>query len=158
MAAPLIIHEEGDRPDQQEVVLMLADFSFTPQILAGLKKGGSMPAMAKAAPGGASGIARAKGAGMRMTAAKPDLNDVTYDAFLANDRTLNDPEVIKVEPGGRVLQIDLMAARLVREQGSQVQILPLRPNKIKGLGLIFSAQKLLPPLDPPLYRSMTASE
>jgi FtsP/CotA-like multicopper oxidase with cupredoxin domain len=35
--------------------------------------------------------------------AKPDLNDVTYDAFLANDRTLNDPEVVKVDPGGRVL-------------------------------------------------------
>jgi hypothetical protein len=36
-------------------------------------------------------------------AAKPDLNDVKYDAFLANDRTLADPEVIKVEPAGRVL-------------------------------------------------------
>jgi FtsP/CotA-like multicopper oxidase with cupredoxin domain len=36
-------------------------------------------------------------------AAKPDLNDVTYDAFLANDRTLGDPDVVKVEPGARVL-------------------------------------------------------
>jgi len=36
-------------------------------------------------------------------AAAPDLNDVKYDAFLANDRTLADPEVVKVEPGGRVL-------------------------------------------------------
>jgi FtsP/CotA-like multicopper oxidase with cupredoxin domain len=35
--------------------------------------------------------------------AAPDLNDVTYDAFLANERTLDDPDVIKVEPGGRVL-------------------------------------------------------
>jgi FtsP/CotA-like multicopper oxidase with cupredoxin domain len=40
---------------------------------------------------------------MTMAAAKPDLNDVKYDAFLANDRTLGDPEVVKVEPGGRVL-------------------------------------------------------
>ena len=40
---------------------------------------------------------------MGGAAAKPDLNDVTYDAFLANDRTLGDPEVVKVEPGGRVL-------------------------------------------------------
>jgi FtsP/CotA-like multicopper oxidase with cupredoxin domain len=40
---------------------------------------------------------------MGATAAKPDLNDVKYDAFLANDRTLDDPEVIKVEPRGRVL-------------------------------------------------------
>jgi FtsP/CotA-like multicopper oxidase with cupredoxin domain len=35
--------------------------------------------------------------------AAPDLNDVKYDAFLANDRTLADPEIVKVEPGGRVL-------------------------------------------------------
>jgi len=28
-------------------------------------------------------------------------NDVRYDAYLANDRTLDDPEVIKVEKGGR---------------------------------------------------------
>jgi FtsP/CotA-like multicopper oxidase with cupredoxin domain len=29
-------------------------------------------------------------------------NDVDYDAYLANDRTLDDPEVTRVEPGGRV--------------------------------------------------------
>jgi FtsP/CotA-like multicopper oxidase with cupredoxin domain len=105
MAAPLIIHDQRDRPDQQEVVLMLADFSFTPpkEILAALKKGGNMPPMGKARSGGSAGMAGAKGGGMAVTAAKPDLNDVTYDAFLANDRTLRDPEVIKVEPGGRVL-------------------------------------------------------
>src|SRR5258708_33327375 len=31
-----------------------------------------------------------------------DLNDIDYDAFLANDRTLAEPEVIRTEPGGRV--------------------------------------------------------
>jgi FtsP/CotA-like multicopper oxidase with cupredoxin domain len=31
-----------------------------------------------------------------------DLNDIDYDAFLANDRTLADPEVVRTEPGGRV--------------------------------------------------------
>ena len=35
--------------------------------------------------------------------AAPDFNDVKYDAFLANDRTLADPEVIRVEPGNSVL-------------------------------------------------------
>ena len=41
MAAPLIIHDQRDRPDQQEIVLMLADFSFTPpeQIFADAQKG-----------------------------------------------------------------------------------------------------------------------
>jgi FtsP/CotA-like multicopper oxidase with cupredoxin domain len=41
--------------------------------------------------------------GGAAAAAAPDLNDVKYDAFLANDRTLADPEIVKVEPGGRVL-------------------------------------------------------
>jgi FtsP/CotA-like multicopper oxidase with cupredoxin domain len=31
-----------------------------------------------------------------------DLNDVDFDAFLANDRTLADPEVVRVGHGGRV--------------------------------------------------------
>jgi FtsP/CotA-like multicopper oxidase with cupredoxin domain len=111
LAAPLIIRDQRDRPDQQEVIVMLADFSFTPpdQIFAGLKKGGSMSpgAMTGAAPAPAKAKGKAGGtmAGMTMgaMAAKPDLNDVKYDAFLANDRTLGDPEVVKVEPGGRVL-------------------------------------------------------
>jgi FtsP/CotA-like multicopper oxidase with cupredoxin domain len=30
------------------------------------------------------------------------LNDIDYDAYLANDRTLDDPDVVQVEPGGRV--------------------------------------------------------
>jgi FtsP/CotA-like multicopper oxidase with cupredoxin domain len=106
MAAPLIIRDQRDIPGQQEVVVMLADFSFTPpdQIFAGLKKSGS-----KAQPAAQAGpppiATKASMADMAKpgAAAKPDLNDVNYDAFLANDRTLADPEVIKVEPGGRVL-------------------------------------------------------
>jgi FtsP/CotA-like multicopper oxidase with cupredoxin domain len=44
MSAPLIIRDQRDRRDQQEVILMLADFSFTPpeQIFAELRKGGKM--------------------------------------------------------------------------------------------------------------------
>ena len=53
MAAPLIIRDQRDRPEQQEVVVMLADFSFTPpdQIFVEPKKGVGM-AM-PAGPGGA---------------------------------------------------------------------------------------------------------
>jgi FtsP/CotA-like multicopper oxidase with cupredoxin domain len=51
--------------------------------------------------------------GMNMGSGKPmdmtgggmagmDLNDVQYDAFLANDRTLADPEIVRVDRGGRV--------------------------------------------------------
>jgi FtsP/CotA-like multicopper oxidase with cupredoxin domain len=123
MTAPLIIHDERDRADQQEVVVMLADFSFTPakQIFENLKASGSMGAMAKPAGGATSSMSKmsdmkmqgvVKGAGamastssMKMAAGPsgPDLNDVKYDAFLANFRTLADPEIVKVEPGGQVL-------------------------------------------------------
>jgi FtsP/CotA-like multicopper oxidase with cupredoxin domain len=104
MTAPLIIHDGRDEPGQQEVVLMLHDFSFTPpeQIYAALRKPDNMAGMAGKP---SSGTAMP---GMAMQAKPgadtgPDLNDVSYDAFLANDRTLADPEVVKVEPGGRVL-------------------------------------------------------
>ena len=32
-----------------------------------------------------------------------DLNDYNFDAYLANDRTLDDPEVVQVDKGGRIL-------------------------------------------------------
>jgi hypothetical protein len=32
-----------------------------------------------------------------------DLNDYNFDAYLANDRTLDDPEVVQVDKGGRSL-------------------------------------------------------
>jgi FtsP/CotA-like multicopper oxidase with cupredoxin domain len=101
MVAPLIIHDERDRPDQQEVVVMLGDFSFTPpeQIMEDLKKPSGMPNMA----GGSPRRASMRGMAHSGAVAARDLNDVKYDAFLANYRTLADPEVVKVEPGGQVL-------------------------------------------------------
>jgi FtsP/CotA-like multicopper oxidase with cupredoxin domain len=104
MAAPLIIHDQRDRPDEQEVVVMLADFSFTPaeQILENLKRAGSMGSMAKPTAPMAS-TSSMKMAPMATSQSGSDLNDVKYDAFLANDRTLADPEIVKVEPGGPLL-------------------------------------------------------
>jgi FtsP/CotA-like multicopper oxidase with cupredoxin domain len=108
MTAPLIVRSAEDiRADRQEVVLMLHDFSFqTPEeLLAGLtKSNGSQSAMPKSGMvkamnmGSGSMGAMNMGSGMAMD----DLDDVDYDAFLANDRTLADPEVIRTEPGGRV--------------------------------------------------------
>jgi len=115
MTAPLIVRSAEDlRADRQEVVLMLHDFSFqTPDaLLAALtKSNGSQSAMPKSGMGnnmnmdsGSMGAmnsgtmgAMNMGPGMEM-----DLNDIDYDAFLANDRTFADPEVIRTEPRGRV--------------------------------------------------------
>ena len=105
MSAPLIIHDQRDRPDEQEVVVMLADFSFTPseQIFENLKNSGSMAGMAKPAVAMASTSNMTMAAPISAGKPAPDLNDVKYDAFLANFRTLADPEIVKVEAGGRAL-------------------------------------------------------
>jgi FtsP/CotA-like multicopper oxidase with cupredoxin domain len=115
MTAPLIVRSAEDlRADRQEVVLLLHDFSFrTPdELLAGLtKSNGSESAMPKSGmdkamnmgSGGMGGMNRGTmdamnmGSGMAM-----DLNDIDFDAFLANDRTLADPEVVRTESGGRI--------------------------------------------------------
>ena len=101
MVAPLIIHDERDRPSLQEIVVMLGDFSFTPpeQIFEDLRKRSAMPQMAGATPR----MARRTATAQNGVGATRDLNDVKYDAFLANYRTLADPEVVKVEPGGQLL-------------------------------------------------------
>jgi FtsP/CotA-like multicopper oxidase with cupredoxin domain len=85
--------------------VMLADFSFTPseQIFENLKNSGSMAGMAKPVGAMASTSSMTMATPMSMGQSKPDLNDVKYDAFLANFRTLADPEIVKVEPGGRLL-------------------------------------------------------
>jgi FtsP/CotA-like multicopper oxidase with cupredoxin domain len=101
LSAPLIIRDGSEKSDQQEVVVMFADFSFTPpdQILAQLQarqtRDMDMPGM------NMHGMDMA-GTAMPAIKSKPVLNDVQYDAFLANSRTLADPEVVEVEPGGRV--------------------------------------------------------
>jgi len=100
LAAPLIVRTPEDlSADQQEVVLFLHDFSFkTPdEVLAEIAAGGTDHGNADATPGTAAMGDMAGMGGMSM-----DLNDYNWDAYLANDRTLADPEVVPVERGGRV--------------------------------------------------------
>ena len=87
LSAPLIVHNSGSQSaDEQQVIVFLGDFSFTPplEIFAQLR------------------ATKKDMAAMGKMAAKPDANDVNYDAYLANDRTLDDPDVVRVEKSGRV--------------------------------------------------------
>lgn len=96
MAAPLIVHSAAElREDRQELVLMLHDFSFhSPQML--------LDGLLHPAPNQMAGMNMSGGGQAGKPAMKQDLNDVGFDAFLANDRTLTDPEVVRVERQGRV--------------------------------------------------------
>jgi FtsP/CotA-like multicopper oxidase with cupredoxin domain len=101
LAAPLIIREKGEALfDEQEHVIMLHDFTFREpeEILAELQGGNGMKPMDHSKMDHSKMDHGTNGAGMMtgMTHA-----DVTYDAMLANDRTLDDPEVVQAEKGGR---------------------------------------------------------
>lgn len=119
LAAPLIVHSAADSgKDEQEVVVLLHDFSFTPaeELLARLKKATAKSGMNMGGMAGMMGgmshadmmkhMAQMGGmmGGMDHGAMMGgmDLNDIDFDAYLANDRTLDDPEVTRVEPNGRV--------------------------------------------------------
>jgi FtsP/CotA-like multicopper oxidase with cupredoxin domain len=129
LAAPLIVRTAGDRAaGAQEVVVLLQDFSFTPagELLAGLI---ASTAAVRAGPdvdGGVAAVDHAAMAGLDHAGLDPatapdpgaattvvapadeaavlsvDPADVAYDALLANDRTLSDPEVHTVERGAEV--------------------------------------------------------
>jgi FtsP/CotA-like multicopper oxidase with cupredoxin domain len=104
LSAPLVIADPAEAGlDEQEVVLMLHDFTFRDpaEIMAELRgtTGHDMAGMSQGDQGMKAMPGMDHGAG-GMTGM--DLNDVEYDAYLANDRTLADPEVVRVERGGRV--------------------------------------------------------
>lgn len=123
LAAPLIVTDPAeDGVDEQEVVVLLHDFSFKgpEELLAGLqganRKGagpsphsmmghsssmgidhGNMPTSGMSSEGMLGMMHGGQMSGMTM-----DLNDIDYDAYLANDRTLEDPQVFDVESGARI--------------------------------------------------------
>lgn len=119
LAAPLIVRER--EPDRQEAVLFLHDFSFTPpaEVLSQITSGASMAGMGHGMSHDAGGMSGMSGMDMgqmdagsmdmgsmdmsAMSGMAMDLNDFDFDAYLANDRTLDDPEVIRVDKGAPVL-------------------------------------------------------
>jgi FtsP/CotA-like multicopper oxidase with cupredoxin domain len=105
LAAPLIVRGPGELArDEQEVVVLLHDFSFTPaeELLAKLRSGSGTGMMMNGM--NMQGMDHSQMPGMNMGGGMMgmDVNDIEYDAYLANDRTLNDPQVTQVEKGGRV--------------------------------------------------------
>lgn len=151
LAAPLIVRRPEDvAADRQEVTLFLHDFAFKSpaEVLTEITGGASMAGMDHGQPGqGAmdhSGMdmgAMEQGGMMAMPGMDGmamDLNDYNFDAYLANDRTLDDPEVVQVDKGGQVLVRVINAAaatvfwidtgalpgRLVAVDGEPVQPLP----------------------------------
>ena len=146
LAAPLIVRRPEDvAADRQEVTLFLHDFSFRApsKVLAEITGGSAMAGMDHGKAGGTAmqgmdmgnmnGMAHGDMSGMGGKAM--DLNDFAFDAYLANDRTLADPEVVQIDKGGRALlrvinaaaatvfwiDAGALAARIVAVDGEPVQ-------------------------------------
>lgn len=143
LAAPLIVRDAASATeDRQEVVMFLHDLAFaspeevmasifetSADAIAGGHGMSSMPGMSAGSAGSMEAMP-----GMGSASAK-DLNDYDWDAYLANDRTLSDPEVVDVERGGRIrlrvvngsaatvfwIDTGSISARLVAVDGHAVQ-------------------------------------
>ncbi|MGX0878551.1 FtsP/CotA-like multicopper oxidase with cupredoxin domain [Roseovarius sp. MBR-154] len=106
LAAPLIVRSQEDiAADRQEVVMFLHDFSFKApeEVLAEIGAGhGGGRGVGHGAVGNMPGMGGMMGMGGQMGGMAMDLNDYDWDAYLTNDRTLSDPEVVQVERGGRI--------------------------------------------------------
>lgn len=93
LSAPLIISDPKDKASDKEVTLFIGDFSYKkPEIILSELKKGQMTHMHHG-----SGQSS-----MSTSHAEPDLNDVNYDAFLTNYKTLKNPEIVSVQPGDTV--------------------------------------------------------
>ncbi|MBV1703259.1 MAG: multicopper oxidase family protein [Hyphomicrobiales bacterium] len=150
LAAPLIVRTAAERAaDALDTTLFLHDFSFTPAeaLLDTLRKRGGMAGMAGMGHGGGMGGMAGMGQDGGMAGMTMDANDVDYDAYLANDRTLDDPQVTRVAPGHAVrlrvinaaaatafiLDLGALAARLVAVDGQAV--VPLAVSRVPiGMG------------------------
>lgn len=165
LAAPLIVRTSDDvRADVQEVTIFLEDFLLRDpaEVLAELRHGepDSMGGGARSAhhegnsammemPGMRSGQGAERDAMHAMPgmaghmSMHMDLNDIDFDAYLANERTLDDPEIVRVERAARVrlrivngasatnFHIDLgpLAATVVAVDGNATR--PLRANRFE---------------------------
>lgn len=171
LAAPLIVESAEDASaDRQSVTILLHDFSFTSpeEILARLRteamavvgSGAAAMSMGMVRGGEGSmtgmdqgGMAMGNMQGMDMGgmgAAPMDINDIKFDAFLANDRDLSDPEIVQVERSGRVrlriinagsssnfwIDTGLLPGRLVAVDG--VEVSPIAGSRFE----ITMAQRL----------------
>lgn len=123
LAAPLIIlSPEDEKIADREVVLFLSDFSFTPPSVIYENLRCRNYTKERLSPG--------------YNINTPDLVDVHYDAFLANLRTLENPEIIEVKSGEKV--------RLRIINGAAATNFFIDMGKISGKAIAVDGNKIQP--------------
>jgi FtsP/CotA-like multicopper oxidase with cupredoxin domain len=117
LSAPLIVRTFDDmHSDMQEVTVFLEDFTFRgpDEVMRSLVHGDASAEPLAITPNpvpdqtlaASSTDAKELMPAMAMPVQGPpmkmDLNDVEFDAYLANVRALDDPQIVRVEKGGRI--------------------------------------------------------
>ena len=118
LSAPLILSDPTEKKVDKDVTLFIGDFSYKkPEVIyATLKKG----------------MAHINHKIMN----KPDLNDVKYDAFLTNYRTLKHPEIVSVKPG------EIVRLRIIA--GSAMTNFFINIGDLKGQAIAVDGQNIKP--------------
>ncbi|HAU3761215.1 TPA: multicopper oxidase family protein [Legionella pneumophila] len=127
LSAPLIISDAKDKASDKEVTLFIGDFSYKkPEVILSELKKGQMTHMHHS-----SGMSS-----MPTSQAEADLNDVSYDAFLTNYKTLKNPEVVSVHQGDTV--------RLRFIAGSAMSNFFINTGILKGKAIAIDGQAIKP--------------
>lgn len=148
MEAPFIISDSNDPYNKdQQVIVMFQDFTFkNPNIIfKGLQSGAAMANMNNMSGDmqnmgdmsqNHSPIQNMSSNSMNMNHNKPDLNDVQYNAFLTNYKTLKKPEFVKVQVGKTV--------RLRFINGSAGSNFWINLGKLNGTAIAFDGENINP--------------
>ena len=127
LSAPLIISDAKDKASEKEVTLFIGDFSYKkPEVILSELKKGQMTHMHHG-----NGMSS-----MPMSQPEADLNDVNYDAFLTNYKTLKNPEIVPVHQGDTV--------RLRFIAGSAMSNFFINTGILKGKAIAIDGQAIKP--------------
>ncbi|AGH55417.1 Copper resistance protein A (plasmid) [Legionella pneumophila subsp. pneumophila LPE509] len=133
LSAPFIINEPQEDKTTKQVTLFIGDFSYkSPEaIFSELKKGNMAHSGAHM-----NHNTMANMDSMKTDKPAADLNDVTYDAFLTNYRTLQNPEIVSVIPG-QIVRLRLIA-------GSAMTNFFVNTGTLEAQAIAADGQKIIP--------------
>lgn len=134
LSAPFIIYEPHEKNNKNDVILFLSDFSYKkPEaILYELKHKGTA-SLKKRGDQKSEMDAMTMKKKMSKTS-KPDLNDVTYDAFLTNYHSLSNPEILPVHSG------EVVRLRII--DGAAMTNFFINLGKLKGKAIAVDGQPI----------------
>ncbi len=143
LSAPLIISNDNKNDDYQEVIMFITDFSFKePEVLwQELRKGMSHNSSTDMEKMDMSNMnmempAMDHETMQMMDMTTNDLNDVAYDAYLINYKSVENPEVIKVDSKKKIL------LRIINAASASNFIINL--GELKGTAIAVDGEEIIP--------------